>query len=532
MAFCAHVQPSKWHSDSHNRHRLPDWGGKARVATFLSAMNSIYKLRVLVVGDDLALGRTLAAQMLRRGFDVSSASSGEEALRALGSFDPAIVLLDLSLPSLGTLDILGRIKQAKPDASVIVLSNRNDPETIFNASKLGADDYLVKPFEPKELDLRLNRLVEKQRPPTEVPQLRDQVRRNRDFATLFGTSPRMEEVKDTIEQVADTTATVLIRGESGTGKEVVARMIYAQSGRLDKPFVKVNCAAIPHELLESELFGYEPGAFTGANRQKLGKFDLANMGTLFLDEVSEMHPALQAKLLHVLQDGEFSRLGGKRDISVDVRVLAATNKPLELAVQDGTFREDLFYRLNVITIHIPPLRERREEIPVFLEFFLRKYSEFYVKQPTPFSDYALSRMMEYTWPGNIRELENLVKRYVIVGNESQIIRELSTHKPIVNSFAAVSSVVTHADKLVADHSATTAIPISTPKADGATPSLLEIGRRAAMNAEREAIERVLTQTRWNRRQAAKILKISYKALLNKLKIIEEQDASQNKNLSA
>ncbi len=252
---------------------------------------------------------------------------------------------------------------------------------------------------------------------------------------LFGTSPRMEEVKETIEQVADTTATVLIRGESGTGKEVVARMIYAQSGRDDKPFVKVNCAAIPHELLESELFGYEPGAFTGANRQKLGKFDLANTGTLFLDEVSEMHPALQAKLLHVLQDGEFSRLGGKRDISVDVRVLAATNKPLENAVQEGTFREDLFYRLNVITIHIPPLRERREEIPVFLEFFLRKYSEFYGKQPTRFTDYAMTRMPEYSWPGNIRELENLVKRYVIVGNEAQIIRELSTHKPIMSSLS-------------------------------------------------------------------------------------------------
>src|SRR6202020_742959 len=198
----------------------------------------------------------------------------------------------------------------------------------------------------------------------------------------------------------------LIRGESGTGKEVVARMIYAHSSRREKPFIKVNCAAIPHELLESELFGYEPGAFTGANRQKLGKFDLAHAGSLFLDEISEMHPALQAKLLHVLQDGEFSRLGGKRDISVDVRILAATNKHLERAVEDGTFREDLFYRLNVITIHIPPLRERREEIPVFLDYFLRKYSEFYSKQPAPFSDFALSSMMEYHWPGNIRELEN------------------------------------------------------------------------------------------------------------------------------
>src|SRR5438477_3542802 len=248
----------------------------------------------------------------------------------------------------------------------------------------------------------------------------------------------MEEVKMTIEQVADTTATVLIRGESGTGKEVVARMVHSLSGRHDRSFVKVNCAAIPNELLESELFGYEPGAFTGASRQKPGKFDQANQGTIFLDEISEMHPALQAKLLHVLQDHEFSRLGGKRDIQVDVRVLAATNKPLDRAVQDGAFREDLFYRLNVVTIHIPPLRERREEIPVFLEFFLRKYSEFYGKQPPPFSDYAIGRMMEYAWPGNIRELENMVKRYVIVGNEAQIMRELSTHKPIVSSFGAGS----------------------------------------------------------------------------------------------
>ena len=322
-----------------------------------------------------------------------------------------------------------------------MLSARHDPEIIFTASKLGADDYLPQAVRNQRTWICASiRFWTSSARPGEGTQLRDQVRRNRDFAGLFGTSPRMEEVKNTIEQVADTTATVLIRGESGTGKEVVARMIYAQSGRDDKPFVKVNCAAIPHELLESELFGYEPGAFTGANRQKLGKFDLANTGTLFLDEVSEMHPALQAKLLHVLQDGEFSRLGGKRDISVDVRVLAATNKPLENAVQEGTFREDLFYRLNVITIHIPPLRERREEIPVFLDFFLRKYSEFYGKQPPPFTDYAITRMSEYSWPGNIRELENLVKRYVIVGNEAQIIRELSTHKPIMSSLWRGQSV--------------------------------------------------------------------------------------------
>ncbi len=493
------------------------------------------KVRVLVADDDLGRGRFLATHLARRGFDVSSANSGEEALRVLRVHNPALVLLDLSTPGMSVLDTLERIKQLKPGVPVIMLSNRHDPDIVFNASKLGADDYLAKPFETRELDLRIDKVLEKQRVPGEGSQLRDQVRRNRDFAGLFGTSPRMEEVKNTIEQVADTTATVLIRGESGTGKEVVARMIYAQSGRFEKPFVKVNCAAIPHELLESELFGYEPGAFTGANRQKLGKFDLANSGTLFLDEVSEMHPALQAKLLHVLQDGGFSRLGGKRDISVDVRVLAATNKRLELAVQDGTFREDLFYRLNVITIHIPPLRERREEIPIFLDYFHRKYSEFYGKQPPPFGEPAISCMMDYAWPGNIRELENLVKRYVIVGNEAQIIRELSTHKPTLTPVPAVSSVTAAKSSQVEEaRPSTSAIPITSAKGNGAdadAPSLLEIGRRAAMSAEREAIERVLTQTRWNRRQAARILKISYKALLNKLKAMEEQNA-QNKNLSA
>ncbi len=495
------------------------------------------KARVLVVDDDPGLGKFLTSHLLRSGFDVSSAITGEEALRMFRVYDPALVLLDLSDSGTSALGTLERLKQIRPDVPVVMLSAEQGPEAIFKASKLGADDYLGKPFEPKDLDLRIAKILEKQRFTPEVTPLRDRVRRSSDFAGLFGTSPKMEEVKNTIEQVADTTATVLIRGESGTGKEVVARMIYAQSGRGDKPFVKVNCAAIPHELLESELFGYEPGAFTGANRQKLGKFDLADSGTLFLDEVSEMHPALQAKLLHVLQDGEFSRLGAKRDISVDVRVLAAANKPLERAVQEGLFREDLFYRLNVITIHIPPLRERREEILVFLDYFLRKYSEFYGKQPNPFSDYAISRMMEYDWPGNIRELENLVKRYVIVGNEAQIIRELSTHKPIVRSTAGISPVWDVKDDRSGGNGTqekSTAIPINAGKScsESEMPSLLEIGRRAAMSAEREAIERVLTQTRWNRRQAAKILKISYKALLNKLKVIEEQNAAQNRNLTA
>jgi two-component system, NtrC family, response regulator AtoC len=482
------------------------------------------KFRVLIVDDDVTMAKYLASHLIRRNFEVSLASSDQEALRIFRATDPALVLVEISMNGSVGAEILERLKQIKPSVSLVVVSASNDPQMIFRASKLGADDYIHKPVDPKELDIRISKVLDNQQLYSEVTQLREQVRRQSDFTMLFGTSPKMMEVKMTIEQVADTTATVLIRGESGTGKEVVARMIHGESSRKDKPFVKVNCAAIPHELLESELFGYEPGAFTGATRQKLGKFEQANSGTIFLDEVSEMHPALQAKLLHVLQDHEFSRLGGKRDIQVDVRVLAATNKPLERAVEEGVFREDLFYRLNVVTIHIPPLRERREEIPVFLEYFHMKYSEHYRKHPPMFSEYAVARMMEYAWPGNIRELENLVKRYVIVGNEAQIIRELATHKPIVSSMSLPAPVAP-----AAQSGAVQVMQTPAGNSEFEMPSLLEIGRRAAMQAEREAIERVLAQTRWNRRQAAKILKISYKALLNKLKIMEEQNKGQSKH---
>jgi len=483
--------------------------------------------RLLVVEDDSAMSRYLGAHFTRRNFEVNTASTGDDALRMFRTFAPHVVLLDLSMPGIAGLDTLDRLHRMKPDTCFIVVSGLSNPDLAFRASKAGADEFITKPFDVRDLEARVMRLLESKQSSAHTTVRTEGEGRYAEFSMIFGTSPKMEEVKMTIEKVADTNATVLIRGESGTGKEMVARMVYSQSQRRDKPFVKVNCAAIPHELLESELFGYEPGAFTGANRQKLGKFDQANFGTLFLDEVSEMHPALQAKLLHVLQDGEFARLGGKRDISVDVRVLAATNKPLERSVAEGAFREDLFYRLNVVSVHIPPLRERREEIPVFLEFFLTKYSEYYKKHPPAFSDFAMQRMLDYPWPGNIRELENLVKRYTIVGNEAQIIRELSTHKPIVSSLSAPAESSHHAPSAVgpngAAHAAWNGAPQGLEGEGENFPSLLEIGKRAAMKAEREAIERVLAQTRWNRRQAAKILKISYKALLNKLKLIEEQD---------
>jgi two-component system response regulator AtoC len=473
------------------------------------------RLRVLIAGGDDRINRALSGALARRNCELRSATSVDDTLKAFRLFAPHLVVL-----SSDSLVALEGIKEANPEVAVLVLAAGSDADTIFRASKMGADDFLSLPLNPAEVEGKLQRLLG----PAGETQVAAKPRENRrpDFAMLFGTSPKMEDVKLTIEKVADTNATVLIRGESGTGKEMVARMVYAQSGRRERPFVKVNCAAIPYELLESELFGYEQGAFTGASRQKLGKFDQANNGTIFLDEISEMHPALQAKLLHVLQDGEFSRLGGKRDIAVDVRVLAATNKPLERAVSQGQFREDLFYRLNVVTIHIPPLRERREEVPVFLEFFLAKYSDYYGKQPPAFSQKAIAAIMDYSWPGNIRELENLVKRYTIVGNEGQILRELATHKPIVTSGGN--------DSYAPEGAA--AKPAAARIADNEQPSLLEIGRRAAMKAEREAIERVLTQTKWNRRQAAKILKISYKALLNKLKLIEVEQQAESGQRSA
>jgi DNA-binding NtrC family response regulator len=471
-----------------------------------AAQSEAARARLLVLEREAGDLRAMA-QGLGRRFDVRTVASQEECLRLARTFQPAAVIVDAAFVN---SDLITRIRDLRQGSAIFVAAEQNDISVAFRASKAGADDLLVKSEAMGSIEARLIAATGTQR--AYVPAATNSTRP--DFSMLFGTSPKMEDVKMTIDKVAETNATVLIRGESGTGKEMVARMVYASSARAEKSFVKVNCAAIPYELLESELFGYEQGAFTGANRQKLGKFDQADNGTLFLDEISEMHPSLQAKLLHVLQDGEFARLGGKRDVSVDVRVLAATNKPLERDVAEGRFREDLFYRLNVVSIHIPPLRERREEIPIFLDYFLSKYSEYYNKRPAPFSDFAVQRMMDYSWPGNIRELENLVKRYTIVGNEPQILRELSTHKPIVTAVAAPEPARPSREMVVR--------PVEALN-DADQPSLLEIGRRAAMKAEREAIERTLLQTKWNRRAAAKILKISYKALLNKLKTYEEHD---------
>src|SRR5262245_32592790 len=342
----------------------------------------------------------------------------------------------------------------------------------------------------------------------------------------------MREVRALVQRVADTDVTVLIRGESGTGKELVARAVHAASPRRDRPFVKVNCAALPAELLESELFGFERGAFTGAIQHKPGKFEFANQGTMFLDEISEMSAPLQSKLLQVLQDGEFARLGGRQDVRVDVRVVAATNRDLEAAVAEGQFREDLFFRLNVVCITLPPLRQRRGEIPALTQFFLSRYSEHYNKPPLALATDTLRLFAEYDWPGNVRELENLVKRMVILGSDTSIRREVAQataqHTLQVGPIPALEAAA-HAPAAPAPPAPPPpAPPVVEPAAAPApavTGSLKDIGRNAAREAERELIARTLQQTRWNRREAAEILGISYKALLYKIKEAELDKAS-------
>ena len=318
----------------------------------------------------------------------------------------------------------------------------------------------------------------------------------REEGIFIYTSDKMQRIKEIIDQIANTDVTVLIQGESGVGKEVVARSIHLNSFRKERPFVKVNCAALPPDLLESELFGYEKGAFTGAYRQKQGRFELANGGTIFLDEISEMSLSLQGKLLQVLQDREFSRLGGKKDIRVDVRVLAATNKNIEEGIKNGRFREDLYYRLNVVNVTIPPLRERREEIPIFVEYFLDKFGKKYGRKVPPLSDTTMKAFSEHHWVGNVRELENVIQRLVVLGNEETIVEELT---PVPKE----DPITEKKKKLVP------------PKKTW--PSLREVHQEAIKKAESEMILKALEMTNWNRKKAADKLNISYKALLYKIK---------------
>ncbi len=483
---------------------------------------------VAIVDDDSAFAQYLRTFLSLRGYEARTYSRGDEMLAAMKQGDPPdVVLLDVMMPGLDGLATLRALKAARPETQAIMLSGREQASIIVEAVRLGAADYVVKPDDPEglgeiSLDVAIKNATEKTRLVSELTELRQQLNDDQASAFLFwSNSEQMRSVATIVEQVADSDVTVLIRGDSGVGKELVARAIHEKSPRRLKSLVKVNCAALPSELLESELFGHEKGAFTGAASTRIGKFEQADGGTILLDEIAEMKAPLQAKLLHVLQDGEFTRLGSNRRQTVDVRVIAATNRDLEAMMLAGDFREDLYYRLKVIEVVVPPLRERRDEIWPLTEFFMARYSRKY-NRPEPVLSEELRRLfLEYDWPGNVRELENLIKRLVILQDERLVISEIkrvATRSAVYAAAVGGAPTPVPQSSLPAPEYQPEELVDSAPPEATATPrSLAEVARTAAMRAEREVIEETLQQVHWNRRKAAQMLGVSYKTLLNKIK---------------
>ena len=453
-------------------------------------------ISILIADDDAAVRSYLARFLSSCGYLTMAVESGDEAiLRMKGQPTPDLVLLDVMMPGTNGLEVLAHLKKVNPNVPVIILSGVGHIKTVVEAIRLGAADYLSKPFEEEELQLTIGNALEKLELRDEVKLLRRQLADSEDQELGISSNSRMVRVREVARQVAETDVPVLITGESGVGKEVLARYIHAHSGRGEQPYVKVNCAALPHDLLESELFGYERGAFTGAVTDKPGKFELAGKGTLLLDEIGEMSPPLQAKLLHVLQDNEYSRLGGKRVVQVHARILASTNRRLQESVARGEFREDLYFRLNVIAIEIPPLRERRDDIPLLCSHFVSKYREKYKSPVLQLPRELMESFMRFDWPGNIRQLENTVKRYLILPDSDVMMPSVPP---------TTEAVKVHVE--------------AEPRVSAPQPLFLkEVGAHAAEQAERELVLRTLEQTHWNRKEAARMLNISYKALRNKLK---------------
>jgi len=453
------------------------------------------KEKILVVDDEPSIRKYLQTLLEVDGYEVSTLASGQAAVEEISKgARPDFVILDVLMPELNGLETLRELMQIDHSLNVVMLSCSNEVATVVEAIRLGAHDYLTKPFEKGELDAAMLKCRQKKQLREENKALREYCDQISEDLSFLAASPQMVRIRQQILQIAPVDVPVFICGESGVGKEVVARMIHLRSPRRNQPFVKVNCAALPGELLESELFGFEQGAFTGAVRAKPGKFEQAAKGTIFLDEIAEMSPHLQAKLLHVLQDHQFSRLGGRHLLEVDVRVLAATNIDVQEAMKTGRFREDLYYRLNVLSINVPPLRERTTEIPLLFRHFLQMYSEKFNKEmPTP-SKHLMDAAIRYPWPGNLRELENFVKRYVILEDDEGSFHELLEMSAMRQRNA--------------------------PREEHAPPreqGLKALVRGLKDEAEMEAIADALEKTHWCRKDAAKMLGISYKALLYKMR---------------
>lgn len=370
--------------------------------------------RILIIDDDESVRDLLGAFLKDQGFDVAAAADGKAGLDLLRQDRFDLFLVDLNMPVMGGMDLLREAFRLKIDTPSIVITAFAAVNTAVEAIKLGAFDYITKPFSLDELLIVINRCLDVSKLKIENAALKRQLKHKFDFGGLIGSSPEMQKIYELIKKIADTDSTVFIHGESGTGKELIAKVIHYNSARFQKPFVPLNCAAIPRDLLESELFGHEKGAFTGAINTRIGRFELANNGTIFLDEIGELHPSLQAKMLRVIQEKEFERVGSTKTLKVDVRILAATNRDLKKAIANGEFREDLYYRLNVIPLEIPPLRERKEDIEILIEHFINKFSKKKKKEPFSITTDAMNCFKNYDWPGNVRELENMIERLVIL----------------------------------------------------------------------------------------------------------------------
>ena len=439
---------------------------------------------VLVVDSDQGM-LDFVGDLLEPRYRFTLVSSTAEAIEKLSNgVDPDVILLDLFAGGGEDLRALADIRSVNPSAAIIALSCVADPQHIISVYRMGVKDVVMKPFRGLEVEQAIERVLKN----SELGKGKHEIALNENLSFVH-CSRRMEEVRAQCSLVARVDLPVLILGESGTGKEVIAEYIHSMSPRRGRTFLKVNCAAMPADLLESELFGYEQGAFTGAVKSKAGKFEICNHGTILLDEIGEMPPALQAKLLHVLQDGTFCRLGGRTTQKVDVRVIAATNIDIKLAIAQKRFREDLYYRLNGFCVQLPPLRERKEEIPILMEYFTRKIADKYGNPTREISPLLMKACMQHDWPGNLRELENFVKRMVILADEAMMLAELNPRWS----------------------------PGSTISDSTQTNGLKRVARDARDEAEAIAIAKALDGTGWNRKKAASELQISYKALLYKIK---------------
>ncbi|MBM3234758.1 sigma-54-dependent Fis family transcriptional regulator [Candidatus Poribacteria bacterium] len=447
------------------------------------------KKKILIVDDNEAHRMMLKANLSKEGYDLYEAGDGLSAVQAVrdGFFD--LILMDIKMPKQSGIDALKEIKEISPGIPVLLITAYAELDTAIEAVKLGAKDYIQKPIDIEKLKVTIANLLELNTLKKENELLKERLGRTFSTSKIIGNSPKMQELYHNVAMIAPTDATVLIQGESGTGKELIADLIHENSTRANNPFIKVNCTALPDTLLESELFGYERGAFTGAYQRKQGRFELADSGSLFLDEIGDMNPAVQAKLLRVLQEQKFERLGGSKTITVDVRIIAATNKNLEEEIKADNFREDLFYRLNVVPIVVPPLRERKEDILLLAEYFLEYYAQKNHRPVKGILPRTLDLLMRYDWPGNVRELENALERAVIIARTEQL-----TPADLPLNIQAL------ADDLKTSRFHRDVMPGRTLK-----------------EVERDLIIKTLEQTGGNRTNTAKLLGITRKTLQNKLK---------------